>query len=1064
MPGIAKAQAPQYVNSWFTNAQGAEVLCVGLKTPPETVPGDLMLAVFTLADGTPNKVGLTSIAAPDGWALVSDSGGTVLDQNSTDSTGFGIRQAVYYHIATSSEPAQVADPDCSKLPGNYIWHFSNDNPANANKGIRIMAGIVVYHGVDAADPFDAVSSAAAVSSNSITAPSITTTSSNDMLVGIFGSASNVGNAGFTAPATMTSPTGYNDSADVVTVYNEQSGAGPNGVSQMLADELFAGPGPTGNRIATGIFSNEAVAGQMLAIRGSRLDHFVIEATGGGAIGQQTAGQSFDVRILAVDSSGNVVTGFSGSVNLTSTGTLSAGGGTTPAFSDGELDNYSVTISNTGTFALTVTASGDSTMTGVSNNFNVVAGAFDHLALVMPAATNAGAIFPVTVSAVDSNGNIVAGFNDVVALSSTDPDAILPPPTALVDGTATFSVALYSAPQQTTITTSDTTNSGVSPASGVITVNVLTSGFNAFDTDTPAGNTVGSIKTKIAGQPVSLDIISLANGNYNGTVTVELIGDNTGFPTGCPAGVVPAGTTDSTGWVGLQQWTFDFKAVSGNRATMPAFTETNAWREARILISDGNQTYCSNDLFAIRPDHLGLVQVQDATRTTTGTVNTLNVASVGNTHVHNAGRPFRIAATGMDVNGNVTSNYDGSPEPVLPLQPAIAGCSSCVPGTLDVGIWNASGGTVVTTTATYSEAGAFATRLVDKHFADIDLGDGSTEAQRYIYSGTLTIGRFVPDKFVATFTQAPRFATGCTAFTYLGQPFTFDTAPVITVTAQNAAGEPTMNYAAIKADPADPFGRLTSSSLSAANAGWPSAGAASGGYSETDNSAGGSHLLDLAAVPAINAITIVSISGSTATLTFPAGTTLDVEKISNGAGASGEPPFNADIDLSLYVTDADAVQTTTAPVLYADIPFSGGSEMRYGRVFMNTAVGSELLPLPVEMVAQYYKAADTGFVTNAADGCTTVTMPGTFAVNKGATETGSTTPTFTTAAAGSFGLVLSAPGEGHDGGADLTATVPSWLRFDWNGDGIYSDNPTSRATFGLYEGTPHRVYQQEVVGP
>jgi hypothetical protein len=67
-----------------------------------------------------------------------------------------------------------------------------------------------------------------------------------------------------------------------------------------------------------------------------LNNFLVEAAGGGAIGTQTAGSSFNVRVTARDANANTVTGFTGTVDITSTGTLSAGSGTTAAFTAGVL--------------------------------------------------------------------------------------------------------------------------------------------------------------------------------------------------------------------------------------------------------------------------------------------------------------------------------------------------------------------------------------------------------------------------------------------------------------------------------------------------------------------------------------------------------------------------------------------------------------------------------------------------------------------------------------------------------------------------------------------------------
>src|SRR6266850_785042 len=113
---------------------------------------------------------------------------------------------------------------------------------------------------------------------------------------------------------------------------------------------------------------------ILSVNGrAQVDHFLIEASGGGAIAAQSAGVPLFIQITARDSVNTIVTGFVETVDSTSTGTLAAGGGTTGTFVNGVLDPYSLTFSNTGTFSITATRTGG-TETGTSNLFAVSAGA------------------------------------------------------------------------------------------------------------------------------------------------------------------------------------------------------------------------------------------------------------------------------------------------------------------------------------------------------------------------------------------------------------------------------------------------------------------------------------------------------------------------------------------------------------------------------------------------------------------------------------------------------------------------------------------------------------------
>jgi hypothetical protein len=100
-----------------------------------------------------------------------------------------------------------------------------------------------------------------------------------------------------------------------------------------------------------------------------LDNFLVEAAGGGAIPTQAAGVPFNIRITARDAGNNTVTSFSDSVVISSTGTLSGGGGVAGGFVNGVLSSQSVTIANSGSFTITATRKGGAE-SGTSNAFTV----------------------------------------------------------------------------------------------------------------------------------------------------------------------------------------------------------------------------------------------------------------------------------------------------------------------------------------------------------------------------------------------------------------------------------------------------------------------------------------------------------------------------------------------------------------------------------------------------------------------------------------------------------------------------------------------------------------------
>ena len=212
-----------------------------------------------------------------------------------------------------------------------------------------------------------------------------------------------------------------------------------------------------------------------------------------------------------------------------------------------------------------------------------------------------------------------------------------------------------------------------------------------------------------------------------------------------------------------------------------------------------------------------------------------------------------------------------------------------------------------------------------------------------------VGRFVPHHFSVAL-NTPEFTTGCNAggFTYAGQTFGYSTAPVITATALAAGGTITQNYTGA-------FFKLATATLA----------------NRTYSAAAGT--LDTSALPTTAVDPVVAeIGGGNATLTFGGGAGLSFAKTSPIA------PFSAGIQLSIDVLDADGVAASgsaplTNPVTFGSpsgIAFDAGQEIRYGRIRIANALGSERVDLPVRMLAEHYASSSAGFVTNTADTCTT----------------------------------------------------------------------------------------------
>jgi MSHA biogenesis protein MshQ len=588
-----------------------------------------------------------------------------------------------------------------------------------------------------------------------------------------------------------------------------------------------------------------------------------------------------------------------------------------------------------------------------------------------------------------------------------------------------------------------------------TTNSSLTGFNAVDT---GGGVTGVIKTKVAGTAFNLDILALQSSNtaiyttFSGSVTVQLQDASNN------SGTLNSTTGCNSSWSNISGASATASSFSSGR-TGVSFNVSNAYKDV-IAMMTYNYTYscgmgtcsasvvsCSSDDFAIRPASLTIGIPSDNDWGSAGTVRTLNNTGGSGGNVHKAGQPFTLQVVAKNSGGSTTGNYSGSPT-VSSLACSLP--ASCVNGTLTLGTWSSSSGTLTTSTASYSETGAFNLTLEDQHFADVDASDGSTTAQRYVpASASAAVGRFVPDHFDLATANTPKFKTFNSSaagrtFTYIGQGFGYLTAPQATVTAKNAAGNATQNYTGTLWKLAA-YGVVQS-------------------YAATGQPALDTSLVGTPTVTAgSNGTGTVSVNSSDVIAYVRDATTPRV-------------PFNANISLTLSISDSsestwpgNGVIATRTPATFNPIAFDSGNEFRYGRAKLYNAMGSELLDLPVPMEIQYWTAAGL-FATNTADKFTTLTTGsfslGNYTKGLSAANTGASHlllnggGVFT---GGKQNLILAKPSPRATGSVDVTLNLSGaglgYLQGNWTGAG-YNQNPVARATFGVYKNTNGSIYMRE----
>ncbi|HUW26158.1 MAG TPA: LamG domain-containing protein [Gallionella sp.] len=578
--------------------------------------------------------------------------------------------------------------------------------------------------------------------------------------------------------------------------------------------------------------------------------------------------------------------------------------------------------------------------------------------------------------------------------------------------------------------------------------VIPSHFNCIESGTTANT--GHLYTKLAGTAFTFDVAAL---KADGTVETGYV------PDAAKSVTVELGyATDSScsGWLATSpaiSQTLTFSTTDNGRKAAASMVTAKAYPNLRCRVTDANQTPniigCSTDNFAIRPTGF-TVSSTDA-----GNFNTTGLPTI------KTGAGFNLTAASLP-------GYDGTP--------AIDSAPGMIVGTPAQGMLGGSFAAAPAATGTaagngffYSEVGNFglsANAVFDDIFTGVDQPADCTAdfsntsvAGKYgckfgstavpLTIGSSGFGRFIPDNFDVSY-NTPAFGTACGTFGYVGQTLSFTTAPVITVTARQGTANgltnaTTVNYAGA-------YMKLTSTSLGLAP--YDSTAAR---YSRFDALGGGlTPALDTSGLPSAAADPVIGVfANGVGNLTFDTGTGLLFAR----SPIIPNAPFNADIALALNVFDADVVAFTGNPASFGTatagngIAFSSGNEMRYGRLKLSNAHGSELLDLPVPMVAQLFNGA--GFVTNTADSCTIVAVP-VLALIPSATAVNRVfnSPFI----AGNGGLRLLRPNA--KGYVDFTVTAPAWLQYDWNTTTPGLEDPSARATFGVYKGNNEFIYLRE----
>jgi len=194
---------------------------LAVAVPSGAQAGDVLIAA--LGFGRSNATSQPALSAPPGWTLASRT-----NQGNLSAL------AVFSHVFASGETA-------------YTW-----TTTVAVGGTVLVAA---YAGVDATNPVDVSKGQAATKKTSaVTAPSVTTTGPNDMLVAAY-----VGYKGSGGATTWSPPTGMTEVGDV------NNGGARSG---SLDNAVQAAKGASGTKTATASAAQDSAVGALTALRPS----------------------------------------------------------------------------------------------------------------------------------------------------------------------------------------------------------------------------------------------------------------------------------------------------------------------------------------------------------------------------------------------------------------------------------------------------------------------------------------------------------------------------------------------------------------------------------------------------------------------------------------------------------------------------------------------------------------------------------------------------------------------------------------------------------------------------
>ena len=488
---------------------------------------------------------------------------------------------------------------------------------------------------------------------------------------------------------------------------------------------------------------------------------------------------------------------------------------------------------------------------------------------------------------------------------------------------------------------------------------------------------------------------------------------------------------------------------------------NALHEGNSGDPDEGLTMAGNGNFIVRPDRfdLSFSPALPSPRPTDAT---------GNTYV-DAGEGFEITVNALNVNGDPTPNFGGENQPegvdlVTTLQAPTGGNDPNIEGSFGTFGNDCAGNAAPKEQAcgefSWPEVGIIRLKpqldevAGDRKYLGTEKVEGDAEDN---------IGRFSPDHFAfsgGNLTNRAAFSCTMPMFTYIGERFDGS----FVLTAKNTNDKRTKNYRGNYAR-LNKTGELNIGGFDAAT--------------DTDltmalnvENADISSWIDATTGTGVGSADIDNVQ-----LRLPRTTTQPPNQGPFEDFRLGTAPQDDDgVVVASFDLDFDTDGTDDHRQVGA------ATELRFGRLLVEDAFGSEIAPIPQPIRAEYWSG--NTWKVNRLDDCTEVTLPAEVELlnNAGTTKNGDepiavdsgmtdiSEPSPVSLSSGTLDFTFSEPRAENTGWVETTILLDDtggapnehpYLRTYDDDTGDWTANPTGRVTFGIFAGEREHIYLREV---